>query len=469
MSKIVILGGGLTGLSTAWKLSENPNYLVEVIEVQDKLGGISSTFKHKEYSLDYGPHKIYTQIPEILRIVKELIGDDLLVIPKKSRIRLMGKYFDYPIGLKNVILGMNPLTGLRCGLGSGKTMVLNMVKKKEDVTYKDYVVNRFGKGLYQLIFEPYAKKVWGDPSKLSAELARTRIAIPSAFVMIKNMILGSKNKPQISADQFYYPKQGIIMLSEALAKKTEANKGQIIKKANIQRVGMSRDKVEKVIYEKDGKNVKVQIDALISTIPIEKLISLIHPAPPSQILEAAAALKYRSIILLYIVVNKPRLFSDNWIFYPEDEFIFNRISEQKGFSEHMIPKDRTVLAVEITCDPESETYRASKEELFKKVWGDLEKAEILKESEVMDFFIVKIKNIYPVYDLNFRTKMDMILNYLKSIKNLYTNGRRGLFNYNNMDHCIDMGVTLAEHIKSGGTKEEWELKSKKFDNYRIVD
>lgn len=469
MKKVLVLGGGITGLSTAWKVSEDTNLSVEVLELRNTLGGISTTFKHKEYLLDYGPHKIATQIPEVLNIIKDLIGDDLLVIPKKSKIRLIGKYFNYPLGLKNVILEMNPLIGLKCGLSSGKTMISNMIKKKKDITYTDYVTNRFGKGIYKLIFEPYAKKVWGNPEKLSFELARTRIAIPSMFTMLKNLLFGNKNKPQISVDQFYYPKKGIIMLTEALVKKIKSKEGIIQKEANPKVINLLNDRVDNVIYEKNGKKVQTKADMLISTIPIEKLILLIQPPPPQNIIEAASNLRYRSLILFYVVVGKPRLFNDNWIFFPEDEFIFNRLSEQKGFSESMIPEDKTVLTVEITCETNNEIYNASKEDLFKKVITDLEKAGILKKSDVLDFFIVKLKNIYPVYDLDFKKNMDIILEYLKSIKNLYTNGRQGLFNYNNIDHCMDMGFILAEHISVNGTKNDWEQKNKRFNEYKIVD
>jgi len=227
------------------------------------------------------------------------------------------------------------------------------------------------------------------------------------------------------------------------------------------------NRVNKIIYKKNNKKFKVKVDTLISTIPIKKLISLLNPSPPQPVIEASLALNYKSLILLYIIIDKPRLFNDNWIFFPEGEFIFNRISEQKGFSESMIPKDKTVLTIEITCD--GELYKASKENILKRSLKDLERAGILTESDILDYFMIKLKNLYPVYDLNFRKNMNIILNYLNSIEDLYTNGRQGLFNYNNMDHCIDMGISLAEHIKNNGTKQEWEQKIKKFDNYRFID
>ena len=59
-----------------------------VLEKEFFVGGISSTFKHKDYYLDYGPHKIYTQINGILDEIKLLLGKDLLEIEKRSSIRI---------------------------------------------------------------------------------------------------------------------------------------------------------------------------------------------------------------------------------------------------------------------------------------------------------------------------------------------------------------------------------------------
>ena len=58
------------------------------------------------------------------------------------------------------------------------------------------------------------------------------------------------------------------------------------------------------------------------------------------------------------------------------------------------------------------------------------------------------------------------MDYLSNIQNLITNGRQGLFNYNNMDHCIDMGIKAANYIKNNGN--DWYEKVKSFD-YKIVD
>ncbi|PIO05024.1 hypothetical protein COT47_06555, partial [Candidatus Woesearchaeota archaeon CG08_land_8_20_14_0_20_43_7] len=85
--KVVVLGGGITGLATAEKLCEK-GFDVTVIEKNDYVGGISTSFKHKGYWLDFGPHKIYTQMPHIQSEFERIIGKkNLLDIPKRSRVR----------------------------------------------------------------------------------------------------------------------------------------------------------------------------------------------------------------------------------------------------------------------------------------------------------------------------------------------------------------------------------------------
>ena len=462
MKNVLILGGGLTGLTSAFKLAEN-GYNVELIEKQSQLGGVSSTFKHKNFSLDYGPHKIYTQIPNILDEIRSLVPEnELLEIPKRSKVYLNGKYYDYPLGLKDVFLKMNPLISLKAGVYFGTKKLINIFHKKE-VSYEDYLVNRFGRGIYNLVFGPYAEKVWGNPKELSLELAKARVSVPGLMAMIKNMLF-KKQRPEISADKFYYPEKGIISLAEEMQKLIKMSKGKILFNAEPAEIRIADNSVQEVKIKQKGKIKKIKPDFLISTIPINYLPKLMKA--PQEVIDAANSLKYKPLILFYIVVNKDGLFNDNYIFYPEKGIIFNRICEQKGFSKFMIPENKTVLTVEITTDEDSELFKLKDKELFEKVIVDLEKVNILKRSDVAEYFSVRLKDIYPVYDLNFKNNLNIILDYLSNIQNLITNGRQGLFNYNNMDHCIDMGIKAANYVKNNGN--DWYEKIKDF-NYRIVD
>ena len=128
--KVTILGGGISGLATAWKLSKEQQ--VEIIEKSSKVGGMASSYKYKEFSLDYGPHKIYTQLPGIMDDFKSLVKDDLMTIPKKNKIYVNGKFFDFPIKITQLATRLNPLIAASCGLG----MAESLIRKDKTISYE---------------------------------------------------------------------------------------------------------------------------------------------------------------------------------------------------------------------------------------------------------------------------------------------------------------------------------------------
>jgi len=160
-------------------------------------------------------------------------------------------------------------------------------------------------------------------------------------------------------------------------------------------------------------------------------------------------------------LNKKRALKDCWIFFPEKEFLFHRISEQKAFSQQTSPKNKTALMIETTRELNAEN--------IKKIIKQIESMGILKEGEIKESFVKSLERVYPIYKKDFRKNLYKTVNYLESIENLYTIGRPGLFNYNNMDQCWDMAMKMVNQIKQEKTKQDWQKTKKYFDNYKIVD
>lgn len=465
--KILIAGAGLSGLSVAYKLSQK-NFDTKVIEKNNFVGGISSTFEYKDFLLDYGPHKIYTIIPEIENFIKELLGNDLQKKPKKCLVCLEGKFFDYPVKIPQLLLGINPIKSLKMGLSFFASSLKNS-KKKNDKNYAEYLSNRFGKEVYALVFDGYANKVWGNPKEISSDLAKARVSAPNLLSLIKASILKEK-KPELSADFFYYPKKGIIQLSENLARGIEKNKGEVILNKKISKVFWNeKTGFEYALAEAGGKEEKIQADIFVSTMPLPELINSMSPKPPKNVLDAANNLKLNSLVLLYLIIKKPRALDSNWIYFPEKKFLFNRISEQKGMSEFTCPKSKTELCIEFTSTKENSFDGISAEELFEKILPDLEKIGICKKEDVEEVFLKGIPKVYPIYTLDYKENLSTILNFLDNMPNMITVGRNGLFNYNNMDHCIDSGFRAAEKIYMNKSREEWAAERESFYNYKIID
>tara|TARA_Y100000310_G_scaffold342413_1_gene445576 strand:+ start:4800 stop:6185 length:1386 start_codon:yes stop_codon:yes gene_type:complete len=460
--KISILGGGISGLATAWKLSDE--HKVEVFEKTPKIGGMASTFKYKDFLLDYGPHKIYTQLPGILDEYKNLLKDEFMVIPKKNKLYVKGKFLDFPPKISQLATNINPLWGTKCGF----SMIGRKLHKDKHSSYESYLKNNFGDEIYNTLFRDYALKVWGDPKELSEELARKRIPIKGFGDLVRGVLFGVKEDQ--SAENFHYAKYGIGSVSDKIAEIIKKNKGTIKTKHIVSSINIKDNKVDSIaLTNKNGRTTTKKTDYLVSTIPITTMIKLMNPAPPKEVIKAVENLKYRSLTILFIIVKKEKVLDCNWIFFPSKDIIFNRISEMKSFSKYCCPKDKTALMVEITCDFNDWRWKTSDYNIFDMAMKDLEKTGILKKADVEEYFTKKANHVYPIYSKNYKKHMKIILDYLDKISNLQTTGRQGLYNYNNTDHCIDMANKTAEYIKKKKSVREWKELREYFDTYTIVD
>jgi protoporphyrinogen oxidase len=299
-------------------------------------------------------------------------------------------------------------------------------------------------------------------------LARRRSPAKSVFDVLKTALV--KSDENVSAENFLYPKKGYGVMCQKLAEKILAKDGELILDSFTEEMFVKKGKLTSVkIKSKNGKTRKIDCDVLVSTMSITELPLLIKGADlGTEEKNSLQKLKFRSLVIAYVFLKKKQALKDNWIFFPEREFCFNRVAEQKSFSPFTCPEDKTVLTAEITCDFGDKTYNSSEEEIKERVVRDLVKAGLIKEAEVYDFIIRKAGRVYPVYDLDYKTHLNSVLSWLDRIENIYTVGRLGLFNYNNADHCLDMAKVTAQ-VAISNNREEWKKAREYFDSYRIVD
>ena len=155
---VVVLGGGVAGLASGYYLTR-AGFPVTVVERAPVLGGLCGSFQSNGFTLDHGPHKLYSVVPGILDEIRALLGDRLIEHKKKNRIRLLGRYLDYPLGLGNLLPLLGPVRAARLGLGYAGAVAGGLLGG-EPRTYEEYILRRFGRGVYELVFEPLAWKVW---------------------------------------------------------------------------------------------------------------------------------------------------------------------------------------------------------------------------------------------------------------------------------------------------------------------
>ncbi|MBW2982346.1 NAD(P)-binding protein [Candidatus Woesearchaeota archaeon] len=448
MKTIVILGGGFTGLSLANELKDK--YKIILIDKNEEVGGMCQSFKWNDIPLDLGPHKIFSIIPGIMDKFRE-ICPDMLEHEKKNSIHLKGKNFDFPLKITQFAFKMNPYHTFRLGIDFLKAQLKN---NKEARTYEEYLKQGFGKYGYNLIFRDYAPKLWGEPTDLSEEIARRRIPVPD----LKGLLgLSKEAKKKVSAEKFLYPLKGIGEICDNL-KNNLKGKVTIITEAKINQIIVNDNQIKKIIL----KDSVLNPDFVVSTIPLHELIESLNPA--KIIINEANRLKYKHLFVSFLLLNKEKAMEDHWRFFPEKDICFNRVAEYKNFNPNVFPSDKTIISAEVTFESEEDL-----DAVQNRIIHHLKKIGLIKPRELLDYTQKVLKNVYPIYDLTFRHRLKIIYHHLDQINNLITIGRAGCFNYNNMDHCLDMALTAKDFIDSGKNKKEWVEIRKRFDEYKIID
>jgi len=467
---VVILGAGVAGLAMGYFLCRSGQYHVILLEESPIVGGMCASFTYNGFVLDHGAHKLYSVIPGRLEEICELMGDRLIKLPKKNRIYLQGHLLDYPLRLTNLLRVLGGATFLKIGLGYMVSFWRGLWDKRPARSYEEYMTRLFGRPAYELIFKPLAEKVWGDPSQLHPDIAKTRVPTSNGLDIIFRLLGLRDETKETNAEFFYYPRRGFGDWPQKLKEEVQATGGAIITSARISELKREDGRIKSVKAIVEGRECSFPCDFLISSIPLTTLNRLVCTNGFLNQRYEADQLQFRHLILVYIFVNRPLVLKDQWIFFPEKEFIFSRIFEQKQMNPALGPKDQTVLCCDFTCREEDEIWHTEDATLVQRCIQGLERAGFIDPSEVIGHLVKRQRNFYPCYDRSYKEKIQAVNAQLKQVDNLLLTGRLGMYNYNNSDHCFDMAKFISEHLNRGSLpRDVWSQLEERVQSYRIVD
>ena len=455
-----VLGAGLTGMTAAYVLQRN-HVPVQVFEADRVLGGASRTVRYDGFRFDLGGHRFYTKNQRVLDLVRELIGDELIAVDRVSRIYLDGKFVDYPLSFFSALAGLGAFRSLAVAGSYAAQKARGLVRKSEERTFEEWVVNRFGRRLFEIYFKPYSEKVWGIPcSELGADFAAQRIKGMSFRAALRSMLLPQKDAPATLASRFIYPRLGFGRIPEQMAAALPA--GALHLNSPVVRVEHGGRRVMAAICRpfdvapggpesdrtgrNDGRERRFEAENFINTIPINEFVHCLSPAAPAKVLEAADGLRYRDIVIAFLTLDREQVTPDHWIYFSSADVFFGRMHEPKNWSAAMAPAGRTSLVVEVFCFETDPVWTETEEALLKRVAKRLAELKLIEEKQVSGGCIVRLPKAYPLYVNDYQRRMDTILAFLRQFGNLQSAGRNGLFRYTSGDWYIDMGIKAAENL-----------------------
>jgi protoporphyrinogen oxidase len=450
---VVVLGGGPAGLTAGYLLAKKGKPVI-ILESTDQVGGIARTEVRDGYRFDLGGHRFFTKVTEVDDLWHEIMKEEFLKRPRKSRIYWNDKFLEYPLEGMDVIRKLGPIELFRCGI----SYLWAAVKPKgREETFEQWVSNRFGKRLYGHFFKTYTEKLWGVPTdEIRAEWAAQRIKGLSFFSAAKAAFLGNKgNKIKSLISEFNYPRYGPGQMWEQMTSDIQEHGGEVRLNAPVTKLTIADGRVTEVIA--GGETLTPSY--VISSLPLRTTVGIASPEAPVEVRDAARGLRYREFLTVLLVIQGEDLFDDNWIYIHQPGVRVLRIQNFKSWSPWMIPEgsDDASIGMEYFCFEGDELWNMADDDLVAMASAEIEKLHLAHAANVKFGFVARVHKAYPIYDVEYAERVATIRKWLETTGNLTQVGRNGLHRYNNSDHSMLTAMRAVDNILLGTHHDIWAV------------
>lgn len=425
--KIGVLGGGLAGVSLAYFLQEK-GHAVEVLEKESECGGLCRSFSKNGFSFDLGGHIIFSKDKETLDLMVKVLGKNVKRHYRNNKVWFKKRFVKYPF--ENGLSALDKEDVFECLHG----FIVNKHTKPKN--FKEWIYYTFGDGLAKKYLIPYNEKIWNcKAGKMGIEWVE-RVPKPPLEDIIKSA-LGIETEGYTHQLYFYYPiKGGIQMLIRAFELKLK----NVIRNYEVKSVR----KIGRKWLVSNGLDER-EYDRIISCIPIFDLMNAMKGIP-GRVNSAVNALKYNSLTVVMLGIDKVKLSDKFAVYVPQRDLIFHRICFHSYMGSWYTPRGKSSVVAEITTNPGDGVHEMSDRQLIEHVVRGLDKEGFIAKKDICESAVKRMKYGYVVHDLKYSKNTKLIHDYFRSI-NIPLCGRFAEFEYLNMDAAIRRALELSKTIK----------------------
>lgn len=428
MAQIVIIGAGLTGISTAYHLEQQQFFDYKLFEKESVSGGLCRSITHEGFTFDFTGHLLHASDPYFYELIASIVGlENLNVIDRRSFIYSHKTFTKYPFQIN--LHGLPPQVIVECITG-----FLQRTKDPTPETFREWVLAQFGPGFGNHFFFDYQEKIFAHPiDQITASW--TGRFVPQTS--LEQILYGSLNDQSESVGynaRFLYPKKGGIQSwVHTLAK-------QIHNSIEADHCVQSVDIAKKVVTFTNGHSEPYE--TLISTMPLDRLLEMSREPAASSLSTALAHLQCNTVVNFNLGINRPDVSEKHWIYFPEKKYPFYRIGFWHNFSEHMAPEGCSSLYGEFAYKNKTPEWVQQTLEASLKV---VKKLFALNETDIITQKTFSIPHAYVTYDRWRDKNLPRLLEQLQK-HSIHSVGRYGAWKYASMQEAVLDGKAVAQHI-----------------------
>ncbi|WP_298036361.1 phytoene desaturase family protein [uncultured Microbacterium sp.] len=281
--RIVVIGGGISGLATAALLAAD-GHTVSLIESRDELGGRAGRYQRDGFTFDTGPS--WYLMPEVFDHFFRMLGSsseqelDLVRLDPGYRVYFEGdaERFDLPAeGAREAIIDLDPASR------EGLTRYFDSAAETYDIATKQFLYTNFSSltglvdadtvkrlpRLLRLLAQPLDRFIAAhSPSKrvqqvlgyLSVFLGTSPAAAPSMYHLMSHL----------DVDQgVLYPQGGFSTVIFAIERLARAHGVEILTGTRATRITVENNRATGVDAVRDGASVHFDADVVVSTADLD--------------------------------------------------------------------------------------------------------------------------------------------------------------------------------------------------------
>jgi protoporphyrinogen oxidase len=407
------------------------------------VGGLASSVTSNGFVYDTGGHVMFSHYEYFDRLVDRMLGDAYTEISRESWIRMRERWVPYPF--QNNLRHLDAETVIECVLGLARERAL-----PEDATnFRDWVLAVFGEGIARHFMFPYNWKVWAHPPELmDKQWIAERVSVVDLEGTLRNILAQVDDSRWGPNATFKFPlRGGTGGLYEPFVPYI---KRHLSLNTRVEEI----DNARRVVRLSDGR--EDEYDVLLNTMPLTELVPRLSVVP-SAVRESTRRLSWSSGLFVGLGIARPCPSDKCWVYFPEDDAPFYRITYLSRYSPYMAPDDQhfSIITETSTSDWKPE----GRSTIVERTVQGLIKTGILEESDrdlIVDETLIEVPYAYPTPTLERDPALGVVQPFLME-QRIHSRGRFGawLYEIGNMDHSVMQGVEFVNHLLLGEPEETW--------------
>ncbi|HWA08460.1 MAG TPA: FAD-dependent oxidoreductase [Opitutaceae bacterium] len=424
-----ILGAGPSGLCMGLFLDRDH----EIVERGAGVGGHAASFVKDGYTFDYGPHIMFSKNQPVLDFMIRALDGNVMKCRRNNRISFKGRLMRYPF--ENDLAALDLEDNFQCTWQYFNNPYREKYAKPRNL--EQWLLSVFGRGICEAYLFPYNRKVWNLPVHRLSMLWADRIPRPPPEDILRSA-LGQKTEGYLHQLFYHYPRRGGYQaIAEGFARGTKPVRSRYEIKS-VRRLPGGQWEIT------DGASPMV-FDELVSTIPIQELVRMAKFPIPERVREAVRGLIVNPMYVVSLGIRGEDAEKMTAIYFPEEEFLVNRVSYPATFSPENAPAGHHSIQAEITCRANSPEWRMSDRDILEHTLDGLARRKLLARDTVVLTDVKRSKYSYVVYDDRYERNVKIIRDWFPR-QGIHLVGRFSYFEYVNVDGAVARAMEMAGRI-----------------------